>query len=628
MLAIAAAVAIVPPVQADDLEPTGRWTANTRGQADTPPMGWNSWNAFDTAISEDKVIGTAEALVRTGLAKLGYRYVNIDDGWWHKRRQSDGKLQIRTDKFPSARISATETSFRPLVSRLHRMGLKAGIYTDIGHNSCSQSHSTLTEHLPQGTRAEREIGLAGNVEKDISLFFKDWQFDYIKVDACGIDEMSQQAWQRRGSDLHPHPTLIVRESVNRSNIPAVRASYQQVSDALERANPDGDYILSLCAWGAANVRAWGKDIGNLIRTSDDIRPTWSRMLHTFDSAANRPLYAQPGSWNDPDMLFVGHGDFDANHLREARSHFSIWAVINAPLLIGYDMRDAPQSLLDIWGNADLIRANQDPGGHQGVITYRSDDLEIISKTLTGTDKKVVAIFNRGVQPIDVVLLPKYMKFSDKAPVALRDLWSKEQLPAFTGELKLRVEPRETRVFEASGTRALPDGYFLSEIPGNVNVANDGVIRPQADPTIHRGIQPWIGTGSGGEPPVYAGYGGAAADEGPFGETIQLAGRKYDTGIGIHANSRLEVRNIAGGKTFSTLVGVDDNTPNTKAGVIFRVYGDGRLLAESPSLSFGAKPQQLTAKVDGVKIIELIAVQGRDANLPATTAWADAAILRR
>ena len=95
-------------------------------------------------------------------------------------------------------------------------------------------------------------------------------------------------------------------------------------------------------WGAANVRAWAKDMGNMSRTSDDIAPTWGRMLHSFDSSVRRPLYAHPGSWNDPDMLYIGAGDFDENHLVEARSHLSLWAMINAPLMIGYDLRKAPQ----------------------------------------------------------------------------------------------------------------------------------------------------------------------------------------------------------------------------------------------------------------------------------------------
>jgi len=126
------------------------------------------------------------------------------------------------------------------------------------------------------------------------------------------------------------------------------------------------------------------------------------MLHNFDSASTRALYAKPGAWNDPDILFIGHGEFDQTHLTEARSHFSLWAMINAPLLISYDLRQAPQSLMDIWGNADIVRLNQDPGGHQGVIAYASDDVQIIVKTLSN-GRKAVALFNLGLGQTEVTL---------------------------------------------------------------------------------------------------------------------------------------------------------------------------------------------------------------------------------
>ncbi len=627
MLAAATAHA-QPPQSRDPLAPTGNWSANVRGQAATPPMGWSSWNAFETAIDEEKVLGTARALVQSGLARLGYRYVNIDDGWWAKRRRTDGRLQIRVDKFPSAQIGGSEgTSFRPLTDKLHAMGLKSGIYTDIGHNSCSQSYSTDAVHLPSGTVKEREIGLADNVDRDIPLFFHDWGFDYIKVDACGTDETSQRAWQKRKADFIAYPTMIVRESVNRSDADALKSAYSRVADAIALARPNGDWVLSLCAWGAANIRSWGKDVGNLVRTSNDITPAWGRMLQTFDSAAGRPLYGHPGAWNDPDMLFIGKGDFDAGHLVEARSHFSLWAVINAPLLIGYDMRFAPASLLAIWGNADLVRANQDPGGNQAVIAYASDDVQIFVKTLANTDRKIVAIFNRGTGPADVALLAEHLKFSPDAPILLRDLWSKAELAPFKGAKTISVASRETKVFEATGKRALSTGLYLSELPGRVNVAVDGVVVAQADPTIHRAMDPWEGTVSGSSRPIYAGWGGAQADQAPYGETIRLAGVEHQTGIGILANSRLEVRNDGEYRRFIAKVGVDDNTTNPAAEVEFLVYADRQLVARSPRMRFGHAPATIQANIGSARIVELVARQTRDPGRPTTTAWADAALLR-
>ncbi len=186
---IAALLATIPIhsfAVADPLAPTGRWTAYDHGVAPTPPMGWNSWNAFGSAIDERKLMGSAEAIVKTGLAAKGYRYIDLDDGWWLKRRRADGRILIRTTNFPSAVVAGGDSSFRPLTDRLHAMGLKAGIYSDIGRNSCAQMYSTDGLNQPVGTLAEREVGLYDHVDQDIGLYFAEWGFDLIKVDAAYV----------------------------------------------------------------------------------------------------------------------------------------------------------------------------------------------------------------------------------------------------------------------------------------------------------------------------------------------------------------------------------------------------------------------------------------------------------
>lgn len=625
--AIALAVGALPAAAqtADPIAPTGRWTLPERKQAQTPPMGWSSWNAFRTEVDEDKVIGAAQKLVDSGLAKLGYVYVNVDDGWWLKRRTSDGRMQIRTRIFPSAAVRGRDTSFRPFTDRLHAMGLKAGIYSDVGRNACSQAYDLHSPNLPEGTTAEREVGLFGHVDQDIALYFREWGFDYIKVDACGINVYAPGSAVVRENSYTPMAPLIDQASINRTDVPAVRALYEKVAQALDRHNPDGDYIFSLCAWGSADVRSWGGHVGHLWRTSGDITPSWTRMLHNFDSASTRALYAKPGAWNDPDMLFIGHGDFDANHLTEARSHFALWAIINAPLLIGYDLRNAPQSLLDIWSNADLVAVNQDRGGHQGVIAYDTSDVQIIVKTLSN-GRKAVALFNRGLAPAKVDLTAAHLKFSDTAPIQLRNLWDKSSPAPFKSETSFTIAPRETLIFEAMGERRLADGVYLSEIPGDINVAADGVTTPEPDPMVHRMIGQWSGTRDTGERPTYAGWGGARADTTPYDQTLQIAGRRFDTGIGILAGSRLEIRNRAGHARFEALVGVDDSTRNLKDKVRFRVYGDGRLLAQSGPLAFGEAAQPLTADIRGSKLIEIVvAREGKASDLPVVATWADAAL---
>jgi len=609
---------------ADPLAPAGRWEGSTSGSASTPPMGWNSWNAFRTEVDEGKVLGAAQVLVDSGLAKLGYNHVILDDGWWMKRRTSDGRLQIRTGIFPSAATGGPDgTSFKPFTDKLHAMGFKAGIYTDIGRNACSQAYDLHSPNLPQGTTAEREVGLDGHVKQDINLYFKEWGFDYIKIDACGLADFVPGSTLVKEQKYRAMAPLIERGSNSRTDIEAVRTRYETVAAAIRAARPAGDYVMSICAWGMANVRSWGKDVGNLWRTSADITPSWTSMLHNFDSAAKRALYAGPGHWNDPDILHIGHGAFDAANPVEVRSHFSLWAMINAPLLVSYDLRNGPASLLEVLGNADLVGLNQDKAGHQGVVTYDSDDAQIIVKTLGDGQRKAVALFNRGATPAPVTLMAGHMKLADGAPVTLRNLWTKDRI-TFTGEKAFTLAPHETLVFEATGKRQLDNGVYLSEIPGSINVAVDGTRQPQNDPTIHRMIDPWSSTRSGGTRAQYAGWGGAQADTTPYGQSLQVAGQVFESGLGVLSNSRLQVNNDAGHARLTASVGVDDSADDATQPVQFYVHGDGKLLAQSAPAKLGARAQTLTADIRGVKVIELVVRGGQAGTAPPVVAtWGDA-----
>lgn len=618
------ALLLSAPALGEGLEPSGEWTGYEEGSAKLPPMGWNSWNAFYHDVDEEKVLASAEILVESGLAAKGYRYVNIDDGWWLRRSQPDGRMVIRTATFPSAALPDGSTSFRPLTDKLHAMGLKAGIYSDIGLNSCGQTFGHGAANNPAGTLEEREVGLYGHVEQDIALYFEEWGFDYIKVDGCGIRGMGPDNPNVAAGIYREFPPLIDFDSVSRTDVPAVRGLYEKVADALERFNPDGDFVFSICLWGSADVRSWAHEVGNLSRTSEDIGPQWGRMLHNLDSAARRALYAQPGSWNDPDMLFVGTGDFDADHLVEARSHFSLWSILGAPLIIGYDLRKASPELLAIFGNEALIALNQDPAGNQAVLAFDTDDLQIYVKTLEDGSKGV-ALFNRTAAPLDATLTAAHLKFDSDAPVQLTDLWSGGDT-TFTGEQAFVLAPHETRVFRANGTRQLPDGIYLSEMPGSVNVAEDGIVHPEPDPSIHRAIISWQGTHGGGEPPRYAGWGGARADRAPYGEQLSIAGQAFATGIGVLANSRLEVRND-GFERFTAEVGIDDSAADTEQRVRFELYGDGELIAQTGWLRFGQKVQPFQAPVAGSDIVELVVRTQEPTERPVPVTWGNAALLQ-
>jgi hypothetical protein len=627
--AVFATLLVVSVAQAqggDPLAPTGRWTAYSTGRAATPPMGWNSWNAFASAVDEEKVMGSAKRIVDSGLASKGYRYINLDDGWAAKRRITDGHLIIRTDKFPStAKRNQKTPSFKPFTDALHAMGFKAGIYSDMGRNTCAQAWSATDVDLPKGSVAEREVGLHDFIEPDIDLYFREWGFDYIKVDGCGLRDFGPNSAKVKAGEARALTPIMDLGAISRTDVPAVQDLFRRVGAAIEKSRPNGDFVYSLCIWGAANVRAWAKDVGNVSRTSDDIAPAWGRLLVNYDSAVHRALYAHPGSWNDPDMLFIGAGDFDADHLTEARSHFALWAMMSAPLLVGADLRTTPDSLMEILGNADIIALDQDPAGNQATVAYDSSDLQILVKTLANGDKGV-AIFNRGSGAYDVNLQATQLKFREDAPVELTDLWTKKQI-SFTKETKQRVAPRETLIFRARGTRALADGFYLSEHPGRVNPAVDGVTRPIPDPTIFRTASGWGGTRGAGDRPQYAGWGGARADSAPYGQTLQVARKTYSSGIGILANSRLEVRND-GYRRFNAKVGVDDSATDKANPVTFTVYGDGRKLAETKPLKWGMPAETIDSGVAGVKLVELVARSAATGNEALSVTWGEAALTGR
>ncbi|MBC3940237.1 NPCBM/NEW2 domain-containing protein [Sphingomonas sp. DOAB1063] len=624
LAALCGPLAAATAAAADPMTPTGKWSANTDGSAPVPPMGWNSWNAFNSDVDEEKVLASAQALVDTKLRDIGYRYVNIDDGWWLKRRQPDGRLLIRTSHFPSAATGA-DTSFRPLTDRLHAMGLKAGIYSDIGRNSCGQIYTPDFKNQPEGSVAEREVGLYGHVDQDIRLFFAEWNFDFIKVDGCGARGLPADAPRVKSGLYRALTPLVDMQSLGGSDVAGIRGLYEQVHTALHTHAGDRPYVYSLCLWGAGDVRAWGKDVGNTSRTSDDIQPVWPRMLTNLDTVTHRALYAHPGSWNDPDMLFVGTGDFDAAHLTEARSHFSLWAMVDSPLIIGYDLRKLTPDLLAIFGNADIVALNQDPAGNQAVLAYDSGEVQTFVKTLADGSKGV-ALFNRTASPAKAVLTAEQLKMLPTADVRLKDLWTKKD-QSFRKEVAVTLAPHETLIFRATGTRRLPGGLYLSEQTGRVNPAADGVVVPQPDPTIYQSITPWTGTRGGGEHPQYGGWGGAEADRAPYGKLLRVAGTDFDTGIGVLANSRLEVRN-QGYARFAANVGINDSGQPRSGTTVFEVWGDGRLLAKSRPMGFGEAAAPLEARVAGVRIVELVARgsgAAANAGTPQPAIWADAAL---
>ncbi|KAL9225611.1 hypothetical protein vseg_001514 [Gypsophila vaccaria] len=355
------------------------------GLGRTPPMGWNSWNHFGCNIDETVIKETADAMMSSGLSALGYEYINIDDCWAEDKRDSKGNLVPKASAFPSG--------IKALADYVHSKGFKFGIYSDAGERTCSKT-------MP---------GSLGHEVQD-ALTFASWDVDYLKYDNCENKGIS--AKQR----------------------------YPSMSTALQ--NTGRPIFFSLCEWGQEDPATWAKGVGNSWRTTDDIQDNWNRMVTVADENDKWASYAGPGGWNDPDMLEVGNGGM--THA-EYRSHFSIWALVKAPLLIGCDLRSMSQETLELLSNKEVIAVNQDALGIQGKKVKKNGDLEVWAGPLS--NKRVaVVLWNKGPSSANIVVDMQDLGIPPTASVDVRDLWIQRTLWPVEGQLSAQVESHDAKMF--------------------------------------------------------------------------------------------------------------------------------------------------------------------------------------
>lgn len=357
------------------------------GLGKTPPMGWNSWNHFACQINEKMIRETADALVSTGLSKLGYTYVNIDDCWAELNRDNKGNLVGKKSTFPSG--------IKALADYVHSKGLKLGIYSDAGYFTCSKQ-------MP---------GSLGHEFQDAKTFAS-WGIDYLKYDNCYNDESK----------------------------PTVR--YPVMTRALMKAGRP--IFFSLCEWGDMHPAKWGAKVGNSWRTTGDITDTWESMISRADMNEVYAELARPGGWNDPDMLEVGNGGMTKN---EYIVHFSLWAISKAPLLLGCDVRNVTKETLEIVSNKEVIAVNQDSLGVQAKKVRMEGDAEIWAGPLSGY-RVAVVLLNKGTQKhIDITANWDDIGIPPKTVVQARDLWEHKTLKTpFVNKLRATVESHACKMF--------------------------------------------------------------------------------------------------------------------------------------------------------------------------------------
>ncbi len=370
----------------------------------TPPMGFNNWNSTHCRpeFNEEMVRGIADLFVESGLKDAGYEYVNLDDCWALPERDENGKLVVDSERFPSG--------LEALGEYIHSKGLKFGIYTSAGTKTCN------TAGFP---------GALGYEYSDAQQF-ADWGVDYLKYDNC-----------------------------NNQGVDAIER-YTTMRDALVATGRD--IVYSICEWGQNDPWTWAEDVGHLWRTTGDISDNWSSMMSIFKENVQLAEYAGPGHWNDPDMLEVGNGGMtDA----EYRSHFSLWAMMAAPLLIGSDLRTATEETFEILGNTEVIAVDQDPLGSQATVVSSENGAWVLSKEMAD-GSRAVALFNESETAQHIGTTAEAVGLPSASGYEMRDLWEHKNYQT-AGTISATVPAHGIEVYQVS-----PDGDW-AQYPSAVEV---------------------------------------------------------------------------------------------------------------------------------------------------------------
>jgi len=377
------------------------------GVALTPPMGWNSWNAFHENIDEQQIRQVADVMVSSGLRDAGYVYLNLDDKWMDDDgRDSSGRLVGDSVRFPSGMAA--------LAKYVHDRGLKFGLYGDRGTDTCAHYNANTPS----------QSGSYGREQLDAETFAS-WGVDYLKYDNCAI-------------------------APGRDNDKAQEEDYRAMGDALKATGRP--ILFSICAWDA---KPWMPSVGHIWRSTFDIGvcfsgcDEWFRNIDEIIDENDQTFdWAGPGRWNDPDMMVVGKGlTYD-----EDVAHFSMWALMAAPIILGNDLRSMTEQTRRILTNAEVIAVNQDPAGVQGRRITDNGDLEVWMKplcTLDGPDKAVI-LFNRSGRSAEISVAFSTIGISGSATV--RDLWAHEDLGEHTGSFSAQVPSHGVVMLEIAATR--------------------------------------------------------------------------------------------------------------------------------------------------------------------------------
>ena len=387
--------------------------------ADNPPlMGWSSWNTYGFQINDSVIKAQADAMIKLGFKDCGYNHINIDDGFFGGRDEN-GRLLIHPTRFPNG--------LRPLVDYIHSQGLKAGIYSDAGANTCASYWGQPKDTIGIG------VGLYGHDTEDMALYFNELNFDFIKVDYCGADAKNNAD----GLDLD------------------VEKRYREIAAAI-KATGRTDVTWNICRWAFPGT--WACEIADSWRTTEDIYLGWESVKSIINQSLYLSAYTSPGHYNDMDMLEVGRG----LTYEEDKTHFGMWCMMSSPLLIGCDLNDIKDNALELMQNKELIAVDQDPLGLQAYVVKHENGSYVLVKDVEEkySTKRVVAFYNPTDAAVNMSV--DFSQLDLAGEVKVRDLFAKADKGAYEGSLSVNVPAHGTRIYKLEADERLERTVYEAE----------------------------------------------------------------------------------------------------------------------------------------------------------------------
>ncbi len=384
----------------------------------TPPMGWNHWYAHYNRVTDEMMRQAADLMISSGMADVGYQYVNIDDCWMNAPKHEDPK-RVGPARDAQGRILPNSyfPDMRGLADYIHSKGLKAGLYTSPGPLTCAGF-----------------TGAFGYEEMDAQTF-ADWGYDFLKHDWC--------TYERVASGRMPSTNIPTWGEGKTRDLSVYQYPYQVMGELLKRQ--PRDIVYNLCQYGMGNVWEWGETVGaHCWRTAGDLGFELDRIFDVALKNAEHRAWSRPGAWNDPDYIQIGWiGSAHRGGLpepcpitgNEQYAYMSLWALMASPIFFSGDMTRLDEFTLNVLSNPEVIDVNQDALGQSGAVSFLNEDTFLMVKDLED-GSKAVGLFNRGefkqkvTAPWTVLGVP--------GPQKARDLWRQEDLGIFQREFSAEV----------------------------------------------------------------------------------------------------------------------------------------------------------------------------------------------